>query len=85
MKRPERMCTACREMKEKRQLLRVVRTPAGELALDKGGKMAGRGAYLCRDAACLQKARKAHSLDRALKVKIPEHIWEALTAELEHE
>mgnify|MGYP001020464854 CR=1 FL=1 len=85
MNAPQRMCTACREMKEKRQLLRVVRTPSGELALDRGGKMSGRGAYICRDAACFNKARKTRSLEKALKTKITDQIWEALAAELEHE
>lgn len=84
-KRPQRMCAACREMKEKRCLLRVVRSPEGEVALDSGGKKPGRGAYICRDRACLQRARKARSLEKALKTKIPEQVWEQLAAETEHE
>jgi len=81
---PQRMCCACREMKGKRELLRLVRSPAGELSLDGTGRKAGRGAYLCRNAECLKKARKARSLERALNLntKIPEEIWQEISAAL---
>ncbi len=73
--KPERMCVACREMKDKRQLLRIVRTPEGETLLDASGKMAGRGAYICPNPVCLKKAAKGKIMERALKVKIPEELW----------
>lgn len=79
---PKRMCTACREMKNKRQLLRIVRSPEGELKLDLQGKSSGRGAYLCRSTACLQRAKKTHSLEKSLKCQIPETVWAALTEEI---
>ena len=60
-----RMCVGCREMKEKKALLRIVRTPEGQILLDGTGKKSGRGAYVCPDPACLKKARKNRSLERA--------------------
>ncbi len=80
---PERMCVGCREMKPKRELLRVVKSPQGEIALDKTGKMPGRGAYVCRDAACLTKAVKTRQLERALEHPIAQEVFEALSAALE--
>ncbi|MCR4963180.1 MAG: YlxR family protein [Firmicutes bacterium] len=80
-KRPERMCVACREMKDKRSLIRLTRTPEGEVRIDESGKMAGRGAYVCRDAACLKKAAKGRILEKALKTKIPPEIWQQLAQE----
>ena len=68
-KKPQRMCMACREMRDKRQLLRVVRTPQGQLELDRGGRLAGRGAYLCCEAECWKRALKSHAIERALGVK----------------
>ena len=81
---PQRMCCACREMKGKRQLLRLVRSPEGALSLDETGKKSGRGAYLCQNAECVKKAKKARSLERALNLngKIPEEIWQAIEAGL---
>ncbi|MBP5209603.1 MAG: YlxR family protein, partial [Clostridia bacterium] len=63
---PERKCVACGERRDKRDLVRAVRTPSGEIVLDLTGKLSGRGAYLCRDAACLRRARKGDRLGRAL-------------------
>ena len=80
---PMRQCLGCREMKPKRELVRVVRSPAGEIGLDFRGKAPGRGAYLCRDAACLKKALKSKALERALNVPIPEEIRSRLLAEME--
>ena len=68
-KKPQRMCMACREMREKRQLLRVVRTPQGELLLDEGGRAPGRGAYLCCENECWKKAQKSRAIERALGQK----------------
>lgn len=79
---PQRMCVACREMKDKRQLLRVVRSPEGELSLDATGKAPGRGAYLCRDAVCLKRARKVRALEKALKTPISEDCWQLIEAEI---
>jgi predicted RNA-binding protein YlxR (DUF448 family) len=78
-----RQCLGCREMKPKADLIRVVRSPLGEITLDRRGKAPGRGAYVCANAACLKKALKNKALDRALEVKIPDEIIEKLTAELE--
>ncbi len=82
---PQRQCLGCREMKPKPELLRVVRSPEGEISLDMRGKLPGRGAYVCRSADCLKKAIKSRALDRALEIKIPGEILERLTAELEDE
>ncbi len=80
---PLRQCLGCREQKPKNQLIRVVRSPEGEVSLDFRGKAPGRGAYLCRDAACLKKALKSKALERALNVPIPEEIRSRLLAEME--
>ena len=80
---PQRQCMGCRERKEKRQMIRVVRTTEGDVRLDFSGKLNGRGAYICPDPACLQKARKSKSLDRSLEVTIPEQVYEQLAAEME--
>ena len=80
---PMRQCTGCREMKEKRSLIRVVRSPEGAITLDSRGKSPGRGAYLCPDPACLAKARKSRALERALDTAIPPEIYDALAARLQ--
>lgn len=80
---PQRQCMGCRERKEKRQLIRVVRSPEGEVSLDFSGKKNGRGAYLCPDPACLKKAIKAKALDRSLEVTIPQEIYDRLEKEME--
>lgn len=79
---PQRQCVGCREMKNKKELLRVVRSAEGAVALDFGGKMPGRGAYVCHDAACLRKARKSHALERAFETTIPEAVYDAMEKEL---
>ena len=78
-----RQCTGCREMKEKRALIRVVRSPEGVISLDSRGKSPGRGAYLCPDPACLARARKSKALERALDTAIPPEIYETLAARLQ--
>ena len=80
---PQRQCMGCRERKEKRQLIRVVRSPEGEVSLDFSGKKNGRGAYLCPDPMCLKKAIKARSLDRSLEVTIPQEVYDRLEKEME--
>ena len=80
---PMRQCLGCREMKPKRELIRVVRSPEGEINLDFRGKANGRGAYLCPDPDCLKKAAKARALERALETAIPDEIYERLRAEME--
>ncbi|HAA47645.1 MAG TPA: DUF448 domain-containing protein [Synergistaceae bacterium] len=76
-KRP-RTCVGCRNEEGKRELLRIVRTPEGDLRVDTGGKAPGRGAYLCKNLECLQAARKRDALSRALKVKVPREIYDEL-------
>ena len=81
-KMPERRCTGCGERFQKALLIRVVRSPEGEITLDATGKKAGRGAYLCKNPACLKKARKAHRLEQNLAVQIPDHIYDMLEGAL---
>lgn len=80
---PLRKCTGCQEMKNKKEMLRVLRTPEGEIVLDETGRKNGRGAYICRSLECLEKARKNKGLERSLKVKIPEETYESLKKEIE--
>ena len=77
-KTPQRMCVGCQEMKNKKELLRVVRTPENEVVLDATGKKSGRGAYVCRNEQCLSKAFKEKRLERALKRVIEPQIYEQL-------
>ena len=80
---PMRQCLGCREMKPKKELIRVVRSPEGEISLDFRGKANGRGAYVCPNAACLKKAIKAKALERAFDTAIPEEIYALLTRQME--
>ena len=80
---PMRQCLGCNEHKPKIELLRVVRSPEGEISLDFKGKKSGRGAYLCRDLKCLRRARKSHRIDRNLECEIPEAVYDAMEAEME--
>ena len=80
---PMRQCLGCREMKAKRELIRVVRSPEGEISLDFRGKKPGRGAYVCPSPACLAKARKSKALERAFSTPIPAEVYEALEAQME--
>ncbi|MBE6910479.1 MAG: YlxR family protein [Ruminococcaceae bacterium] len=79
---PQRQCVGCREMKEKRELIRVVKSPEGDVSLDFRGKKPGRGAYVCPDAACLKKARKSRALERAFSAAIPPEVYDALEEEM---
>ena len=78
-----RMCVGCREMKEKRELIRVVRSPDGAVSLDPTGKKSGRGAYVCRDPDCLKRAIKQRQLERQLDAALSPETAEALRAEME--
>ncbi|MDR1132233.1 MAG: YlxR family protein [Oscillospiraceae bacterium] len=82
---PMRQCTGCREMKPKRELVRVVRSPENMVALDFRGKAQGRGAYVCKKQDCLKKAIKSKALERALEVPMPGEIYAQLQAQLEAE
>lgn len=81
-KQPVRRCVGCNAQKTKRELVRVVRSPQGEISLDLTGKKAGRGAYLCASAACLAKARKAKRLERAFAAPVPEEVYARLSEEI---
>ena len=80
---PLRQCMGCNEHKPKIELLRVVRSPEGEISLDFTGKKAGRGAYLCRDVKCLRKARRSHRIDRVLECTVPDEVYDRMERELE--
>ena len=76
---PMRMCVGCREMKPKRELIRVVRSPEGEVSIDPAGKKPGRGAYVCRAQDCLKRAIKQKQLERQLEVTLTEQVAQYLT------
>ena len=80
---PLRQCVGCMEMKEKKSMMRVLKTPEGDIVLDTTGKKNGRGAYLCMDKECLVKARKNKGLERSFKMSIPDEIYESLEKEFE--
>ena len=80
---PMRQCLGCNEHLPKRELIRVVRQPDGTVSLDFGGKMNGRGAYICPNPECLKKAQKAKSLERSLDVPIPQEVYDRLSREIE--
>lgn len=80
---PMRKCTGCGEMKPKKELVRVVKSPEGEISLDLTGKKSGRGAYVCRDAKCLAAAQKAKRFERAFSSPIPPEVFETMRKELE--
>lgn len=80
---PMRQCLGCREMKPKRDLVRVTRSPEGEISIDFRGKAPGRGAYVCPNSQCLARAIRAKALERALNTSIPQEIYDALTAQME--
>ena len=77
-KTPLRMCAGCSEMKPKQELVRVVKSPEGEVSLDTTGKAPGRGAYLCRSPECLKKARKSRRFERGFKMKLPDGVFESM-------
>lgn len=79
---PMRMCLGCNEMKPKKELIRVVKSPEGEISLDFKGKAPGRGAYICRSSECLAKAKKARRLEKSFSCKIEESVYEVMLNEL---
>lgn len=81
---PQRKCVGCNEMKDKKALLRIVRSPEGEISLDLTGKKNGRGAYVCNDIECIKKAVKEKRLERALESAINEEVYQKLLEEFEN-
>ena len=81
---PLRKCIGCGEMKDKRTLVRIVRNKEGEISVDLKGKKPGRGAYVCKSIECFEKARKARRFERSLSCKIPEEVYEQMSAELQN-
>jgi predicted RNA-binding protein YlxR (DUF448 family) len=82
---PLRMCTGCMVMKPKKELIRVVKSPEGDVSVDLTGKKSGRGAYVCKDAQCFEKAFKTKRLSRNLDIAISEEIYNRLREEIENE
>ena len=80
---PMRQCVGCREMKPKKELIRVVRSPEGGISLDFKGKAPGRGAYVCPDSGCLKRAIKSKALERGFETQIPQEIYDGLLAAME--
>lgn len=81
-KTPLRMCTGCGEMKPKKELVRVVKSPEGEISLDLTGRKPGRGAYVCRNIDCLKAARKARRFEKAFSCRIPDEVYDRMEEEL---
>ncbi len=81
---PLRMCTGCGEMFDKRTLVRVVKSPQGEISLDLTGKKPGRGAYVCKNPECLAKARKKRAFERAFSMRISEEVYDAMEEEMKN-
>ena len=79
---PLRKCIGCGEMKPKKELIRVVRSPEGEISIDRIGKKPGRGAYLCDDIACLLRAKKMHAIEHAFSCRIEASVYEQLETQL---
>ena len=84
-KLPHRQGLGCREMKNKKDLIRVVRSPEGEISLDFKGKKPGRGAYVCPDGACLAKAKKSRALERAFETAVPSEVYDQLEEQMREE
>lgn len=80
---PVRMCVGCQEMKNKKEMIRVIKTPEGTFMLDATGKKNGRGAYVCPSEECLQLAHKNKGLERSFKQAIPAEVYESLEKEME--
>lgn len=79
---PMRMCTGCREMKPKRELIRIVKTTDGDIKLDATGRLNGRGAYICKNPECLKKAQKAGAISRAFEIPVSQEIYKQIETEL---
>ena len=81
---PQRQCVGCNEMKNKKEMIRILKTPEGQFALDTTGRKNGMGAYLCPSVECFQNAMKGKGLERSFKTVIPKEVYEALEKEMEH-
>lgn len=81
---PLRKCTGCQEMKNKKELIRIVKNDAGEYSLDSTGKKPGRGAYICPSEECLKKAEKSKGLERSFKASVPMEVYRQLETELKN-
>ena len=81
-KTPLRMCLGCGEMKPKKELIRAVKSPEGEISIDLTGKKSGRGAYICRSAECFRKARKARRFEKSFSCQISEEVYDSMEKEL---
>lgn len=79
---PLRKCMGCGEMKPKKELVRVVKTPEDEIVLDLTGKRNGRGAYICRDTECLKKARKSKRIEKSFQCQVPDEVYDKMEEEL---
>ena len=79
---PLRKCVGCGSMKEKKEMIRVIKTPEDEVVLDATGRKNGRGAYICANSECLRAARKSKGLERSLKISIPEEVYDGLEKEM---
>lgn len=79
---PMRMCLGCGEMKPKKELIRAVKSPEGEVSLDLTGKKSGRGAYICRDINCLKLARKAKRFEKSFECRISDEVYDTMEREL---
>lgn len=79
---PLRKCTGCQEMKNKKELVRIVKTDDNTYSIDSTGKKAGRGAYICPNQECLEKAKKSKGLERSFKSSVPNEVYEQLANEL---
>ena len=82
---PMRQCVGCREMKPKRELVRIVRSPEGQVSVDLKGRSPGRGAYVCRDENCLKRAISSKALSRSLDIDIPQELYDSLRTQMEEE
>ena len=80
---PMRHCIGCGEMKGKKEMMRILKTPENEIVLDITGKKNGRGAYLCKEKECLVKARRSKGLERSFKMSIPNEVYENLEKEFD--
>lgn len=80
---PQRQCIGCGEMKNKKEMIRILKSPEGEFSLDLTGRKNGRGAYLCPSMDCLRKAIKSKGLERSFKMAIPKEVYETLEREME--
>ena len=79
---PQRKCIGCNEMKEKKELIRIVRSPEGDISVDPEGKKNGRGCYICINAECFEKVRKGKKLEKTFKMQIPQEIYDELETQI---